>query len=331
MTLRGILVIRLSVDPRKWFKKEEAKPEGVVGVTLCESGIAICYCTHKGGDFLIEKCEYAPLPASEQLSYMKGWVVRQKLKNADCHYVLNEKDYELQLLETPPVEASELHEAVRWRLKDLINSPIEEVALDVVALPDDAYRGRMKMLYAVVANKKAVEKVISFIEKSGLAPAVIDIPEMALRNVALYIPEMDFGTTALLKMEETSGAMLMYSHDALYLTRQIEFGYSSFATTPGAFSLDNDVMVDRLGLDLQRSLDYYESQLGKGVANKIYILPFEDDEVHFADDLQKTLQTPILHFDCREFVPFSESVNPSIKEQAFCLPAIGAVLRRQEA
>ena len=327
---RGIFVIKLSIDPREWFKKEEAKPDGVVGVSCCESGIAICYGTFKEGDYLIERCEYAPLPPSEQLSYMKGWVARHKLKNADCHFVLNEKDYELQLLETPPVESSELHEAVRWRLKDLISSPVEEVALDVVALPDDAYRGRLKMLYAVVANKEAVERVIGFIERSGLSPAIVDIPEMVLRNVALYIPEMDFGTAALLKMNETSGAMLMYSHDSLYLTRQIEFGYSSFANTPGAFTLDNDVMIDRLGLDLQRSLDYYESQLGKGVANKIYILPFEDDEVHFADDLQKTLQTPILHFDCREFVPFSESVNPSIKEQAFCLPAIGAVLRRQE-
>ena len=329
-TLRRILAIKLSFDPRQWFKKEEAKPEGVVGVTCCESGIAICYGTFKDGDYQIEKCEYAPIPASEQLSYMKAWVVRHKLKNADCHYVLNEKDYELQLLEAPPVEKSELHEAVRWRLKDLISSPVEEVALDVVPLPDDAYRGRMKMLYAVVANKEAVERVIKFIERSELVLVVVDIPEMVLRNVALYIPEMDYGTTALLKMEETSGAMLMYSHDALYLTRQIEFGYSSFASAPGAFSLDNDVMVDRLGLDLQRSLDYYESQLGKGVANKIYILPFEDDDVHFVDDLQKTLQTPILHFDCREFLPFSESVNPSIKEQAFCLPAIGSVLRRQE-
>ena len=311
-----------------WFKKEEAKPEGVVAVSCNETGMAICYGKVKEGDFLIEKCEYVPLPTNEQLSYMKGWVIRHKLQNADCHYVLDEKDYELQLLETPPVESDELYEAVRWRLKDLISSPVEDMVLDVVPLPDDAYRGRMKMLYAVIANRETVKKVITFIEKSGLTPMVVDIPEMTLRNIALYIPELDFGTAALLKMNEASGSMLMYSHDALYLTRQIEFGYSSFASTPGAFSLDNDVMIDRLGLDLQRSLDYYESQLGKGVANKIYVLPFEDDQVNFVDDLQKTLQTPILHFDCREFVPFSEGVNPSIGEQVFCLPVIGSVLRR---
>lgn len=320
--------IKWSLNPSLWFKKEELKPEGVVGLTCCESGVAICYGILKNGDYLIEKCEYAPIPPSEQLSYMKGWVTRNKLKNADCHFVLSAQDYELQLLEAPPVESDELHEAVRWRLKDLINTPVEDVALDVVPLPDDAYRGRMKMLYAVVADKEAIAGVLNFVEKIGLTPSVIDIPEMTLRNIALYIPEMDFGTAALLKMEENSGAMLMYSHDSLYLTRQIEFGYSSFATQPGAFTLDNDVMIDRLGLDLQRSLDYYESQLGKGVANKIYILPFEDDQVHFSDDLQKTLQTPILNFDCREFVPFSDEVSPSINDQAFCWPVIGAVLRR---
>ncbi len=281
------------------------------------------------GEMQIQLCEYVLLDPSEQVRHVKNWILRHKLVNAQCHFVLNEDQYELQLLETPSVEDSEIREAVRWRLKDLISIPIEDVVLDIFPLPDDAYRGRMKMLYAVATHKQTIKDSLKFISDAGLIPGAIDIPEMTLRNIAMYIPDMEFGTVALLRMSKSNGAMLMYSHNALYLTRQIEFGFESFAAQEGAFTLDNDVVVERLSLDLQRSLDYYESQLGKGVTSKIFVLPMEDENINFEDELRNSLQTPILHFDCREFLPLQEGVSPSVVDQAFCLPVIGAVLRQE--
>ena len=315
-------------SPLGWFKKKELKPEGVVGLACCDTGVSISYGVMTDGEMQVKLCEFVHLPPDQQAGHVKDWLQRHKLKNTDCHFVLSDDQYELQLLETPQVESEELREAVRWRLKDLISMPIEEAALDIFPLPDDAYRGRMKMIYAVVANKQVIEDTLAFIAKVGLTPSVINIPEMTLRNIAMYIPEMEFGSVALLKMRHDSGSMLMYSHSSLYLTRQIEFGYSSFAAQEGAFTLDNDVVVERLSLDLQRSLDYYESQLGKGVTNKIYVLPMEDEHINFEDELSNSLHTPILHFDCREFLPMQKEASPSVADQAFCLPVIGAVLRR---
>mgnify|MGYP000137000015 FL=1 len=317
------------LNPKGWFKKKELKPEGIVGLASTEHAVAMSYGVMVDGEMKIKLCEYVLLDPSDQVKHVKNWLQRHKLVNADCHYVLNEEQYELQLLETPQVQDSELREAVRWRLKDLISMPIEDVTLDIFPLPDDAYRGRMKMIYAVACKKETIEACLKFIADVGLAPSIINIPEMTLRNIAMYIPDMEFGTVALLKMNKSSGAMLMYSHNALYLTRQIDFGYESFATQEGAFTLDNDVVVERLSLDLQRSLDYYESQLGKGVTSKIFVLPMEDESINFEDELRNSLHAPILHFDCREFLPLQESANPSVSDQAFCLPVMGAVLRRE--
>ena len=282
----------------------------------------------EGDEFRVLLCEYAPIPPYEQLEYIKEWVIRNKLKHADCHYVLDESQYELQLLERPPVEKEELQEAVRWRLKDLISIPVADAIIDTFPLPDDAYRGRMKMLYAVAVRKTTIESVLLLIKKSGLNSRVIDIPEMALRNIALYLPEMDFGTVAILNLRETHGDMLMYSHDAMYLSRQIEMGFSSLAHEPGAFSLDNSVMLERLGLDLQRSLDYYESQLGKGIATKIYALPIKDESISLGQELESHINTPITLFNYRDFLPLDEKLDLSQLEESYCLPVIGAVLRR---
>jgi MSHA biogenesis protein MshI len=319
---------KLSLDPRYWFTKNERKASGFVGISRNEQGMALSYSILEGGEYCVKLCEYVPIGTSEQLAYLKGWVTSNKLKNADCNYVLDESQYELQLLETPPVEEDELLEAVRWRLKDLITMPIDDAVIDAFPLPEDAYRGRIKMLYAVAAAKETIEEAIKFVRQCGLACNVIDIPELALRNIALYLPEMDFGTVALLKMKENQGDMFMYSQDAMYLSRQIEMGYSSLAHETGAFSLDNSVMLERLGLDLQRSLDYYESQLGKGIASKIYVLPIEDESILLEKDLHSHINTPIAIFNYSEVLPVSESIKLSHIEQTHCLSVIGSVLRR---
>ena len=321
-------LINWAFNPTKWFRKDEQRPAGYVGIYRCDGGLALSHGVLVENEWEIKLCEFVEIPAAEHLQYATSWVQRHKLQKALCNFVLDTSQYELELLETPSVQLEELTEAVRWRVKDMVNIPIENAAVDILHLPEDAYRGRMTMLYAVVVDGEVIKETLKFIRATGLEPSVIDIKEMALRNIALYLPEMEHGTVALLNMYETNGSMLMYSHDALYLTRQIELGYSSFTTNQGAFSLDNGVMIERLALDIQRSLDYYESQLGKGIAQKIYVLPIEDENVHFEDDLQERLQTPILYFDCREFLPLAQGVSPNIAEQAFCLPVLGAVLRR---
>lgn len=325
---RGDRTIKISLDPRSWFKKDVKKPPGFVGVYRNEHGVALSYGKLEEGELCVELCEYASMPPVNQKDFVKSWVMKHNLKNADCHYVLNHDEYELQLLETPHVEENEMLEAVRWRLKDLVSMPVEDAVIDAFPLPEDAYRGRIKMLYAVASSKETIADVLGFIDKCGLSPCVIDIPEMAIRNMALYLPEMDFGTVAMLHMQENQGEMLMYSHDAMYLTRQIEMGYASLAHEPGAFSLDNTVMLERLGLDLQRSLDYYESQLGKGIASKIYVLPIEDESIYLEEELHSHITTPIAVFDYKEFLPVKDDIQLSRRDQAHCLPVIGSVLRR---
>jgi MSHA biogenesis protein MshI len=320
--------INWSQDPRDWFKKTVAKPEGVVGLSMTDAGVAIGHSIQVDGQWMIKECEFAAISADNHLQFVKEWVAKRQLQNADCHCVLHEDEYDLQLLEAPAVEEQELREAVIWRLKDLINIPIEEAAVDIFPLPDDAYRGRMNMLYAVATEKSRIQSILALTKAAALDLKIIDIEEMALRNIALYLEEMDHGTVALLQLRENQGSMFMYSHESLYLNRQIEMGYSSFVVVPGEISLDNRVMVERLALDLQRSLDYYESQLGKGVTSKIYILPMEDENVHFEDDLKNSLHTPLVHFDSREHLPYMEGAGLNIHDQAYGLAMIGSLLRR---
>ena len=65
-----------------------------------------------------------------------------KLEGTQCIVVLNPKDYSLQLIEAPNVEPDELRSAVRWKIKDLLDMKLEDAAIDVFRVPEDAYRGK---------------------------------------------------------------------------------------------------------------------------------------------------------------------------------------------
>lgn len=327
----------------------------MVGLSVFEQGVAISHGEMINGEFKILKLDFEPIQGPSVLPYVQYWVSKNKLKNADCHYVLDKSEYELELIETPPVEDDELREAVRWRLKDLISQPIEDTVIDIFPLPADAYRGRMKMLYVVAVDRSVIESKLKFIRSCGLDPKVIDIEEMALRNISLHLPDMEKGTIAILSLKENSGEILMFSHEAMYLSRSIEMGYASLvqhgdstdkqvgradhqdeyeinfqmaAHEDDTEEHDRVMMLDRFILDVQRSLDYYESQLGKGIASKVYLLPTGVDGLKLQQPMQKSLSPKVVDLECKKYIAMSEDIQFQEIEEMYLLPVIGAVLRR---
>lgn len=335
--------MNLALDPRQWFIKKAKKPKGLVGLSVSDHGISISHGVMTNGELEILKLEFAPIHGQGISSFVKNWVSKHKLNNADCHYVLDKSEYELELVETPPVADDELTEAVRWRLKDLISIPIEDTVIDIFPLPEDAYRGRMKMLYVVAVDRKVIAEKLKFIRECGLDPKVIDIEEMALRNISLYLPDMEKGTIAILSLKENSGEILMFSSEAMYLSRSIEMGYVSLAEDLKSSAThkknhddehhshhEHSLTMDRFVLDIQRSLDYYESQLGKGIASKVYLLPMGADGLKLQQPLQKVLSPKVVDLACKQFIPMSADIELTEFEEMHLLPVIGAVLRRVE-
>jgi len=318
---------------RYWTKRALAQPDGVVGLARYEEGVAICHgILNSDGQWTITDADFEEVVEEEdQIAFVQKWVREHSLQSADCHFVLSTKEYELLLLEAPPVEDSELLDAALWRVKDLIKNPIEEMAVDVMRLPTDAYRGRQNMIYAVAAKKTDIKANVKFIKRCDLIPAAIDIPEMCWRNLLSYIDDAEVASVATLSLRRSSGIMVIYSHHAMYLTRQIEMGIKNFETNePGSYDMDNGVLIDRLSLDIQRSLDYYESQVGKGIVKRIYFLPTTNEHINIIDDLKSYVQTTIEPFNIYESISVNFDKSLTSREQAYCLPVIGSSMRMEE-
>lgn len=300
--------------------RKKAKSMSRVGIIVVGDKLAIAEVEDRAGSPYLLNCERLVLPAEKDAGKVLAKAVKDMgLEGKQCSFVLNRKDYNLHLVEAPEVEPDELRAAVRWKIKDLLDMKVEDAAIDVFQVPEDAYRGR-KMVYVVAAHKTRVKNIVDMVTDSGLELAVIDIPELVMHNLARYYIDDEYGV-AFMDLRRTGSTMNISRGGELYLTRRINT------------QLDPDVMQtpdweslrDRLILEVQRSLDYYESQMGKNPITRIVITQRQYDTAAMVDALNGMLTAEVSALDLAETLDGNVELNPEF--QQICMSAIGATLR----
>lgn len=238
------------------------------------------------------------------------------LRGAGTVSVMDPSGYSLLLVEAPDVEPAELRAALRWRIKDLIDFHIDDAVIDVFDLPGDAPRGRARMMYVVAARAAAVRSRVDVLEGSHLELSAIDIPELALRNVSALLPE-DVGGVALVHLCGGHGLVVITHQSSLYLARTIEYE---------AGAADGERALETLTLEIQRSLDYYESHFGQPPVKAVVVA---QDEGSLEEGLRANLPVAVRPLDLAQALECADAPSPELA--ARCLPAIGAALRQERA
>lgn len=302
------------------FFKKKAKSNSRTGVLVSSDQLAVAHMGERdGAPYLIDFEKVALQSERDVAKALPNIVKSMGIEGKQCSYVLNRKDYNLHLVEAPEVEISELRAAVRWKIKDLLDMKVEDAAIDVFQVPEDAYRGR-EMVYVVAALNSKIKSIVNTVTESGLELAVIDIPELAMKNLSNSFVD-DAGGTAFLDLRRNGSTMNITRNGELYLSRRINT------------QLDPDVMAssewesvkDRLSLEIQRSLDYYESQMGQSPINKIILAQRQHDGGAMAETLNALLTAEVKILDLADHLESGKELTPEI--QQIGMAAIGATLR----
>lgn len=300
--------------------KKKAKSSGRVGLIVNSDQIAIANVEERSGFPYLLGCERVALKTQKTAGPALAKLVKDLgLEGAQCSYVLNRKDYNLHLVEAPEVEPDELRSAVRWKIKDLLDMKVEDAAIDVFPVPKDAYRSR-QMVYVVASLKSRIQSIVQMVSESGLELAVIDIPELVMNNLANWFVDDDHGA-AFVDLRRNGSTMNITRNGELYLSRRINT------------QLDPDVMqsieweglLERLVLEIQRSLDYFESQMGQARINRIVLAPRQHDGAALASALDDQLAATVSVLDIAEHMEGAGKLSTEL--QQICMAPIGATLR----
>lgn len=247
--------------------------------------------------------------------------------------LMDSGDYQLLLVEAPDVEASELRAAIRWRIKDLIDFHIDDAVVDVFEIPGQG-RGRTRMMYVVAARSSVVRARLDRVESAGLALEALDIEELALRNLAALMPQDEQGV-ALVWFALDYGQVLVTRGGELYLARRIETGSRQLFSAAqqgdpanGDYGEALTALLEQVTLEVQRSLDYYESHFSQAPVRAVVVAPAAPELPFVQPYLHRVLAPEVVNL--RLDALFPDASLPAAQDQARCLTAIGAALRLEE-
>ena len=163
---------------------------GLTALGIDVGGVCVASVEYRGLRPALTRLDYHPWNGAEPEKLLTRLAAELGLKNARCTTLLDTSDYSLLLTEAPEAPPEELRAAaLRWRIKDMIDFHVNDATLDVFDVPGERAPGRPRSLYAVAARSSAIQKRVDLMDLSGIRLDVIDIPEMAQRNLAALLPQ----------------------------------------------------------------------------------------------------------------------------------------------
>jgi len=283
-------------------------PDGVSSATVKQT---------KNGKPLLQHCAYNALAPGQEMDALLTNVVAG-MRKAPCSTLLDSSDYQLLMVEAPEVPSSELKAAIRWRIRDLIDFHIDDAVLDVFDTPPSGARGVQEHLYTVVSRSAVVKEKADTLQNAGAPLEIIDIPEMALRNIAARL-DQDASGQATMYFGAEQGLITLTRDATLYLARSLDIGYRQLKETPE--------LVDRLALELQRSMDYYDRHFQQAPISAITLCPTPEPLPFIADQLTQLTGIAVHELSMDDLVESSSPVDDELF--ARCLLAIGTALRSE--
>ncbi|HYS51475.1 MAG TPA: agglutinin biogenesis protein MshI [Burkholderiales bacterium] len=241
-----------------------------------------------------------------------------------CTTLLEPADYQILLVESPKVPTDELKAAIRWRIKDLLEYHIDDATVDVfeVRAEGDA-KGSAKAMYAVATPNEVVQKRIALFQGARVPLKVIDIPEMAQRNIAALFESPD-KATAMLAFSPWGGMLTISFRGELLLTRRLEVTSVQLGQRE-----HGDHYRERVATEITRSLDIFDRQrLSVGVG-ELLLAPLPQDP-ELEQFLRGKLYVPVVPAALPQVMDFADAGEPTAEEQWEYFYLFGAALRVEE-
>ncbi len=288
--------------------------------------VAVVKQQRKGLPYL-ESCEYHSIKnRSEQPGILKKILNSNNLTKHRCVSLMSSEAYQLLMVEAPDVVEAELQEAMRWRVKDMIDFPVEKAVIEVFDIPDQKSSG--DMMYVVVAKSEVIAKRVKLMLDAGFDLSSIDIMELAMRNVASLLPENKQGV-AMVWLGLHSGYITLTKESTLYFTRHLSGSEKLFgALYSDSVTEEMEGWLDTVVIEIQRTLDFYESQYQQPPASGVVLVPLIKPVEGLTEYLSSQLGVNVRYLELNNLFEINENLD--LDQVALCLPAIGAALDMNE-
>lgn len=303
------------------FSKRRSGP-GLVGIELRRDGVSIVHVVREAGrPPRVTACEFRVWGDDEAKAFA-AIAAAHNLKRQRCSTVLDPEEYSLLLTEAPDVPPDELRSAMRWRIKDLIDFHVDDATIDVFDVTTPNAPSKTRPMYVVAARNAAIQRRVNMCDAAGVNLDVIDIPELAQRNLTSILPE-DARGVVMLTLSKQRGLITITRQGELFLSRRLEIGTETVLAAGDRFPY-----FDQIVLEIQRSLDYFDSHFRQAQIDHFVFSPSVNAVPELFEHLRQNLNNKGKILDLASVLHFDPQCEEVLSEHG--LIALGAALRHEE-
>ena len=288
------------------------------------------------------------------------------LKGAAAHVMLRAEQYQVLQIEAPAVAPEELRSAARYQIREMVNTHIDDITMDVLRVGDGQQKAA-NQLFVVAATNAVVREALDLAQAMQWGVTVIDVQETAQRNLqnalAAQDGRSDRASALLLIAGDRQAVLTISAHDELFFSRRLDLpeyfmamqwaANSEMAApaidayTPvdeyvpdysvGAASNGTDYTGNQAGLsdhdkaqrvlvEVQRSLDLWDRAWSNLPLAGVQVLAGERSG-ELAQWLSREMGQAVSAMDLGTRFEGLQGIDT--QDQAYCMPLLGVLLRTE--
>lgn len=147
------------------------------------------------------------------------------LKGRATKVMLRPEQYQFLQIDTPAVAPEELRSAARYQIRELVNSHIDDITLDVMRVGDGQHKSH-DHLFVVSVNNAVVRDVLALGELMKWDISVIDVQETAQRNLQTAVVrrngDLARADAALVLADDQQALLTISVNEELFYSRRLE-------------------------------------------------------------------------------------------------------------
>lgn len=259
----------MAIAERSLFAKRRRRPAGRVVLSINSERIGLLVAGREPA-YAVER------PVGGDLAVTLAGLLRDaNALGMAAEWVLEPGQYSLMQVDKPAVPAAEWAQALRWKVRDLLPFPVEEAVMDAFEVPGLDSRGRPPSLYLAVARKEELRPRIAQIAAAGLHLERISVADLAWAEAARQLADTEDSLAALV-LDPRGGSMLALREQCLFVARRFEFDADDQRALREPQDGRSDRLFERVALELQRTLDYFDRSHQRPAPRRLLLLPGVD-------------------------------------------------------
>lgn len=334
----------------------------IVGIDIGSSSVKLVQLSEQKGSYQLRNVGILPLPSEAIVdnSLMDTTSIVETIR--DLMKSLGSRAQEavcsisgnsviIRKISLPAMTPEELEDQIAWEAEQYIPFDINDVNLDFEILDTDlSASGKMTVLL-VASKKEIINEYVSVFNEAGLRLVVVDVDSFAVQNIfeMNYSPPenevialVNIGAS-IMNMNVVKGGVSLFTRDVqmggnLYTEEiQRQFSFSSkdaekckvTGECPDKEKLKDTIsrVNDTLSLEINRSLDFYNSTAEDLKIGKIYLSGGGSKTSMLSESLSQRLGLPVELLNPLQKISFSEKeFDPEYLQEIAPLIAVAAGL-----